>query len=553
MRTVRPLELLHTDICGPLSVPSLAGSCYILTITDDYSRFTWLFFLKHKSETLSKFRQFKATQELQSVHRIKIIRSDKGGEFTSKAFINFCSDLGIVRQLTQAHTPHQNGIAERKNRSLLEKARCMAFASNTPSYLWPEAVATANYVINRTATRANHGTTPYEKFTGHTPSISHLRTFGCRSYVLNTSPSRKKWAPRSYECVFLGYDETSRGFRSYNQSTQKILVSKDVQFDENHFPFSSLVSKANNLTVSPTGDEWPVTEHVVFPEEEHTPIATNVPVSPSGSIPCPETMSPRSCTVNRSNGMAKPQLSLGAPELIVRDDNESSPDVDHQHPQSFTEAPINDFFIDIPIQPDGSHHAMLPLHTYQRRKNVPSAHITLDRTGTTSSDSMPPSTRSSRTRKPSSRLADFYIHLTEHAPEVSLPISIDDALLHPGWKSAMDDELASIYKNGTWDLVPLPSDRKAIITKWVYRVKTNADGSTAKLKARLVAKGCQQKPGQDYTETFAPVVKCNTLRSIVALAGFHGWNIFHLDVKTAFLNGIIEEDIYVCPPPGFDA
>lgn len=193
--------------------------------------------------------------------------------------------MGIVRQLTQAHAPHQNGIAERKNRSLLEKARCMAFASNTPSYLWPKAVATANYVINRTATRANHGTTPYEKFTGHTPSISHLRTFGCRSCVLNTSPSRKKWAPRSYECVFLGYDETSRGFKSYNRSTQKILVSKDVQFDENHFPFSSLVSKANNLTVSPAGDEWPVTKHVVFPEEEHTPIATNVPVSPSGSVP----------------------------------------------------------------------------------------------------------------------------------------------------------------------------------------------------------------------------------------------------------------------------
>jgi hypothetical protein len=117
----------------------------------------------------------------------------------------------------------------------------------------------------------------------------------------------------------------------------------------------------------------------------------------------------------------------------------------------------------------------------------------------------------------------------------------------------MDDELTSIYQNGRWDLVPLPPDKKAIETKWVFRVKTNADGTVAKLKARLVAKGFQQKAGQDYSETFAPVVKWNTLRSIVALAGHQGWNIFHLDVKTAFLNGIIEEDIYVSPPPGFNS
>lgn len=114
----------------------------------------------------------------------------------------------------------------------------------------------------------------------------------------------------------------------------------------------------------------------------------------------------------------------------------------------------------------------------------------------------------------------------------------------------MENEIESIYKNDTWDLDLLPPDRKAIATKWVYRVKTNADGSTAKLKAGLVAKGFQQKPGQDYIETFAPVVEWNTLRSITALAGHHGWKIYHLDVKTTFLNGTIEEDIYVTPPQG---
>lgn len=168
-------------------------------------------------------------------------------------------------------------------------------------------------------------------------------------------------------------------------------------------------------------------------------------------------------------------------------------------------------------------------------------------------ESLPPVTRSGRTSKLPPKLRDFYLHVAEIPKTISLPISAEAALQHPGWKLAMEDELASIYKNGTWDLVPLPVDRKAIATKWIYRVKTNADGTIAKLKARLVAKGFQQKAGQDYFETFAPVVKWNTLRSIVALAGYQGWNIFHFNVKTAFLNGIIEEDIYVSPPPGFDS
>lgn len=116
----------------------------------------------------------------------------------------------------------------------------------------------------------------------------------------------------------------------------------------------------------------------------------------------------------------------------------------------------------------------------------------------------------------------------------------------------MDEELKSIYKNNTWDIVLLPPGRTAIATKWIYKVKHNADGSISKLKARLVAKGYQQKQGTDYTETFAPVIKWNTLRTVIAIAAYRGWKVYHLDVKTAFLNGRIDEEIYVKPPPGFE-
>ena len=191
-RTTEPLALVHSDLCGPLSIPSLSGTRYVLTMTDDFSRFTWLYFLKKKDETLSKFKQFRAMIELQSNFKIKAIRSDKGEEYTTKAFQAYCDEFGILRQYTQSHTPHQNGVAERKNRTLLEKARCMAFESKIPAYLWSEAVATANYLVNRTPTQGNAGMTPYEKLTGNQPSLKHLRIFGCRTFVLNTDPSRKK-------------------------------------------------------------------------------------------------------------------------------------------------------------------------------------------------------------------------------------------------------------------------------------------------------------------------------------------------------------------------
>ena len=211
--------------------------------------------------------------------------------------------------------------------------------------------------------------------------------------------------------------------------------------------------------------------------------------------------------------------------------------------------------VDLQLQPDVSHKAQLPLHRYQRRapSDCQSAGPASSHSATSSHDPFVITTRSGCAPKVPAHLSDFHLHVAESSANISLPTTVEAALLHPGWKSAIEDELTSIYKNDTWDLVPLPLDRKAISTKWVFRVKTNADGSTAKLKARLVARGFQQKEGQDYTETFAPVVKWNTLRSVVALAGHHGWQIVHLDVKTAFLNGDMTEDIYISPPPGFSS
>lgn len=139
----QPLSLIYTDLCGPLSTPSSSGSRYILTLTDDFSRFTWIYFLKHKSDTLTKFKHFKSMAELHHNSKIKALRSGhKGGEYISRDFAQFCANYKITRQFTQAHILHQNIVAERKNRRLLEKARSMAQDIGLPAHLWSEAVST---------------------------------------------------------------------------------------------------------------------------------------------------------------------------------------------------------------------------------------------------------------------------------------------------------------------------------------------------------------------------------------------------------------------------
>lgn len=300
-----------------------------------------------------------------------------------------------------------------------------------------------------------------------------------------------------------------------------------MDFDEDCFPYA----KASDQTTAPSKQpEWPT----VDTSDAEVPQPTGVPIPVLGPVhePVVRPEAPAS--------LADQPHESGSPR-------NSSPEATDQSqaPEQFTQIQPGSFSVQLPLAPDTSHRASIPMHTYQRRRKPGPQEIT------NSQEQSNPSSR--RITRIPSRLKDYYLHLTEKIPTVSLPVTVEAALSHPGWKAAMDSELESIHKNDTWDLVSLPPNRTAIATKWVFRVKTNADGSTAKLKARLVAKGFQQKEGLDYTETFAPVVKWNTLRSVVALAGHRGWKIFHLDVKTAFLNGIIEEDIFVSPPPEFSS
>lgn len=232
-RATQPLELIHGDLCGPITPTTPAGKKYIFVLIDDYSRYMWSILLKNKSEAFEKFKTFKSQAEQETREHIQTFRTDRGGEFTSKEFQGFCELNGIKRHLTAPYSPQQNGVVERRNRTLLEMTRSILKAMNLPNYLWGEATRHATYLINRVATRSlTPAQTPYEVLRGRKPNLGHIRVFGCIGHVRTEAVGRRKLDDRSKMLVHLGTEPGSKAYRFLDPTSRKIIVSRDVVFDE---------------------------------------------------------------------------------------------------------------------------------------------------------------------------------------------------------------------------------------------------------------------------------------------------------------------------------
>ncbi|GJW35512.1 putative ribonuclease H-like domain-containing protein [Tanacetum coccineum] len=232
-RSIRkPLELLHMDLFGPVSIESINKKKYCLVVTNDFSRFSWAFFLATKDETAEILYKFIIGLENQLNHKVKIIRCDHGTEFKNHAMNEFCAKKGIKREFSVARTPQQNGVAERKNRTLIEAARTMLADSLLPIPFWAEAVNTACYVLNRVLVTKPQNKTPYELLIGKPPSISFMRPFGCPLTILNTLDPLGKFDGKSDEGYLLGYSTTSKAFRVYNKRTKRVEENLHIDFLE---------------------------------------------------------------------------------------------------------------------------------------------------------------------------------------------------------------------------------------------------------------------------------------------------------------------------------
>ncbi|KAJ9537911.1 hypothetical protein OSB04_030644 [Centaurea solstitialis] len=436
------LEIIHTDVCGPFSHVARGGYRYFITFTDDFSRYGYVYLMRHKSETFEKFKEYQ--NEVQNLldKRIKFLRSDRGGEYLSDEFDNHLMECGIVSQLTPPYTPQMNGVSERRNRTLLDMVRTMMGHSSLPVSFWGHALETAAHILNRAPTKSVEKT-PYELWKGKKPNISFLKIWGCEVYVKR--PTSEKLKPKSDKCFFVGYPKTTVGYYFYNPEENKVFVARNGKFLEEKFLSLENTRKDVDLQIVDEENTTPVVE----PEIQH----------------------------------------------------------DNVEPQS---EPIEE------------------VRTQDLR-------------------------RSSRVRQEPDRYLGFLV--SQDSGDLNEPTSYGEAVSgseSEQWQEAMKAEMQSMYDNQVWELTDLPQHCKAVGRKWVFKKKTDMDGNVHTFKARLVAKGFTQTHGIDYDETFSPVAMLKSIRILMAISAYFNYEIWQMDVKTAFLNGKLTEDVYMEQPEGFE-
>ncbi|GJZ41383.1 putative ribonuclease H-like domain-containing protein [Tanacetum coccineum] len=471
-RTItEPLHTLHMDLFGPTSVKSINHASYCLVITDDCTRFSWVFFLATKDETSGILQNFIRQIENQLNHRVKIIRSDNGTEFKNRDMLEFCGNKGIKQEYSNARTPQQNGVAERMNRTLIEAARTMLADSLLPTTFWAEAVSTACYIFNRVRVTKPQNKTPYELLFGHKPIISYIRPFGCHVTILDTLSVLGKFDEKCDEGFLVGYSLNSKAFRVYNLVTKKVELNLHVKFLEEKsnvkgvgyrwmFDIDYLTDSMNYILVS-------------LDNQTNPHAGTSKVTNSADTLPTPN--------ANASEEEDAPKELIVMPIVVKHTVVKFGPRMDFYEASYDDEGMVHDFN-NLPIEV-----AVSPIPTLRIHNIHPQSRILGD----------PKSSVQTRSR--------VQQQLGAHA-------LISEALQDDSWVEAMQEELLQFRLQQVWILVDLPHGAKVIGTKWVYRNKRDERGVVVRNKARLVAQGHRQEEGIDYDEVFAPMAIIEAFR-----------------------------------------
>ncbi|KAL0348559.1 UNVERIFIED_CONTAM: Retrovirus-related Pol polyprotein from transposon TNT 1-94 [Sesamum angustifolium] len=435
---VESINIWH-DLADFKNTLSKGGKKYYISFVDDYSRYTKIYLLRSKDEASEMFLKYKAEVENQLDKKIKRLRSDRGGEYGTNFLKEFCENNGIIHETSAPYTPQQNGVAERKNRTLKEMMNAMLLSSGMPENMWGEAVLSACYILNRVPHK-KLDKTPYELWKGYTPNLNFLKVWGCLAKVAYPEHRKTNIGTKTFDCAFIGYAQNSAAYRFMSLHDNSICESRDAEFFELIFPLNkeldNQIASLNKFDSSSNSSMENVVE------------------------------------IRRSKRQ-KTERSFG-PDFLTSFLTEDPNRIDEQFVSAF---------------------------------------------------------------------------LVDEDPKtyVEAITSIDSSF----WKEAIKNELDSIMTNHTWDLEDLPVGSKPIKCKWIFKKKIKPDGSIDKFKARLVVVGYTQKKGIDYFDTYSPVTKIATIRALIALSAINDLMIHQMDVKTAFLNGDLEEEIYMEQPEGF--
>lgn len=485
------LQIVHADVCGPMESNSISGSRYFLLFVDDYSKMTFIYFLKHKNEVFQKFKEFKAMVENQQNKKIKVLRTDNGGEFCNGVMDNYLANEGIIHQKTTAYAPEQNGVCERANRTVIEKGRCLLFEAKLDKKFWAEAANTAVYLKNRSVTSSLVNKTPYELWHQRKPDLSHIRLFGSPVMVHVPKEQRLKWDKKAEQFILVGFSENVKGYRVYDPKRNVVTLKRDIIVMEGKQGIENTEETAI----------WIQDEEKNLTQRGDTETTESVEES---SIESRDSVG----DTNINESLASP--SSGSSAHMDPEDTSINTMTDTVTPTDMAQGEIQDHGVGEVV-------------------------------------------RSKRERRPPNRYGYSNICTSNNLPGAE-EIDFSEALNGPeaeNWKLAMREELQSFEYNNAWELVDIPSDTNIVQCKWVLNKKLDVNDKV-RYRARLVAKGFSQQCGIDYVDTFAPVVKHSTLRMLFALSVQWDMDITHLDVTTAFLNGHLNENIFMYLPVGFE-
>lgn len=509
-RATELLQLVHSDI-SVVNYPSHSGCRYAVLFTDDFSRKTFIYIIRHKSETLRKFQEFQALVENELSKKIKCLRSDNGTEYLSHEFQAHLKQHGIRHETSVRYTPEQNGVAEAAGKVIFQKVRCMLTHANLPKAYWAEAAVYACYVKNRSPSSSLKNDTPEGVWTGKKVDISNLRTFGCLAYE-RLDTNRSKIASRAKRFIFTGISDTQKGgYRLIDPCHPKSFhVGRNLVFLEEKF----------------------------YHRNEDKPSPSSSPDN-EVSIPLPVTSPSR---VTTRGGRAAQEAQQASEHSDDSDGSDAEDEADasayeqEQRPTTPTATICEDFQEDSPAS---------DLAEQSTQMYVPSDPNSSD---SEVAECSPPKTRS---KDSISNL------ITEDLVFASIlnegePTTVTDALSRRdrlNWKQAMDSEMQSMQKNSVWTLTDKPEDVKIVTCRWIFKIKRNSDGSIERYKARLVARGFTQDISPN--ECYSPVMRYSTLKFLIALAVQQGMSLNHWDVTCAFLHGELEETVYMQQPEGY--
>jgi transposase InsO family protein len=503
-RMTERLQMVHSDTCGPFRTASKAGAKVFILFIDDMTRMVWCFFMKSKTETLESFKSFKALVEKHSGQHVKRFRCDNGkAEYDNAAFQSFLGESGITYEPSAPYTQNQNGVSERMNRTIMEKARTMLLEACLPESFWAEAVNTAVYLHNRSPTRSLKELTPYEAWNGTKPDLSHLKVFGCDAYLHVPDEKRSKLQAKSQKCVHMGYVwNTTKMWRLWDPIGRRVVVGSNVKFDEHN-------QGGRERSVKPMEDAHGDTTHKTEESIEASAVEEGESAVDDG---------------------CKGRFHAG--ETITPGDQDEAVTLDRPHAGE-TKTP-------------GDQGEAATQYELEEAEEVG------EQEGTVLHSETPRVLRRSTRTHVQTKLFTGMRAFAARVGKDGEPVTLSEALAEEPikWRHAVVDELQSHKENGTWKRADLPPGKKAISTKWVFKFKTNADGSR-RYKARLVVRGFEQREGIDFEETFAPVAKFTTVRIMLALATHFDWEIEQMDVKTAFLYPEVEEEVYISIPEGY--